>query len=136
MRSRNGLLACLVVLGLSCAASPATGGDSPTPCASATSQAELTACWGAESRAAIVKVNSALMRVEKRLTSKSMSEAVTLLGATQEKWSAYMDATCRFEAALFDGGSMAVTTESICRHRVARARESDLTRLEKELSER
>jgi uncharacterized protein YecT (DUF1311 family) len=65
-----------------------------------------------------------------------MSEGVTRLGEAQEKWLAYMDATCRFEAALFDGGSMAVTTESICRQRVATARASDLTRLEKELSER
>ena len=95
------------------------------PCADAVTQAESTACWSREARAAEAQAAEAFDRLTETLGSQAAATS-SLAATAEEQWVRYRDASCALQAARFGGGSAAPRAVAICRWRLARAHAADL----------
>ena len=96
------------------------------PCASATTQAEMTRCWGEAAAAAEERSAAAYQKLSAWLRERQQDNVTTMFRETQARWEAYRDMQCASVAAVFEGGSIADLQTAQCRLRLAEGRTRDL----------
>ena len=96
--------------------------DTADPCASATTQLALNACWGEQARVSDSLETAQLQVAIEYLKARKQADAVTALEAAEQAWKLYVDAQCKAEMAAYAGGSAAPMIGAGCRRRESRAR--------------
>lgn len=105
---------------------PSSDTPVPQPCASATTQAEMTQCWGDAAAAAEQRSGAAWASVMKWLEERQQPDAASMLGEAQARWETYRDAHCGGVAAVYEDGSLAGLQQQQCRFRLAEERRREL----------
>ncbi len=90
------------------------------PCEAAQTQRALDACWAARATQADSELRDATALVDAEI--RRLGAGAKPLARVQAAWGAARDATCAFEAALYEGGSIAPMIASECADRMTRAR--------------
>lgn len=104
-----------------------------TPCADATDQRTMTACWSNASRTEEERVDAALKKLDALFASKTSPAARQQLQDDQRRWQEFVEGHCGLYGELLDGGSAAPMTVAVCRWQLAQARMQQLALLTDEL---
>lgn len=134
MGSRNLAPALSLVIATSlatagCLRAQAGGVSDADPCAHATTQRELTACWSEAAAAQEDLLIRRLGQIRERIGESGRDQLGPALEDAQARWSRYRDAHCRMFAMAWEGGSGEAMARAICRHRLAAGRREELQRL-------
>jgi uncharacterized protein YecT (DUF1311 family) len=140
MESKLALVGSWVMLMSICtyalAADNTHGANTPataTPCEDASDQRTLTACWSKASRVAEELVDAALKKATELLASRT-GPSTQRLQDDQRRWRAYVEGHCGLYGELFDGGSAAAMSVSVCRWQLAQVRIQQLADLTYEVN--
>ncbi len=93
-------------------------------CASATTQSAMTACAGAELKAADAGLNKTYQEIMRRL--RGQDDSVKLLTTAELGWIKFRDAECGFATNLAQGGSAYPMLVAQCRTRMTQERTRQL----------
>jgi uncharacterized protein YecT (DUF1311 family) len=104
------------------------------PCEEATTQRQMTTCWGNLAKETEQKTESRFDQLRKNLAVGALAEMVPVLENAQTKWREYRDAYCAAVERAYSGGSMAPMQKASCRVRVAEARNTELRALQTDLA--
>lgn len=94
-------------------------------CDSATTQADMTACYDATLKGADKKLNAVYREIESRLGDDP--DTRKLLVAAERAWIGFRDAECAFSASGGEGGSAYPMTVSMCLADLTAARTKQLS---------
>jgi uncharacterized protein YecT (DUF1311 family) len=112
------VLGCVFVLA-------ALAGASQTPppdCQNANTQTEMNQCAAEAFRRADRELNDTYSAIIKKLHAAPLSK----LRVAQRAWIQYRDANCDAATALYEGGSIAPMTHSLCLERITKSRTREL----------
>ena len=104
------------------------------PCAEATTQLQMTACWSSLAKEAERKVELLFRQLRTMLASGPLAEMALTLENSQTKWREYRDAYCEAVGLAYSGGSIAPMEKASCRVRVAADRDAELRALQTDLA--
>lgn len=93
---------------------------STNPCSAAQTQSDLNVCWRAQAARAESELATTHANAVAQLRKRGVEPAS--LEAVERSWTAARDATCAFETALYQGGSIAPMMASECVDRMTRQR--------------
>jgi len=107
------------------------------PCASATSQMEITQCWEDLAKKADANLTAVYQKVQKAIRAKIAEEkggplegyeqrALDKLRAAQIAWSHYREVECDAEEQQNEGGTIAPSIHAGCMKELAERRAGDL----------
>ena len=107
--------------------------DTPaTPCEDALDQSSMTACWSQASQSEEERVEATLKHLDELFASKRAA-ARPRLQDDQRRWREFVNGHCGLYGELFEGGSAASMTVSVCRWQLAQARLEQLGAMTDEL---
>jgi|KBSSwiStaDraftv2_1062776.scaffolds.fasta_scaffold197299_3 uncharacterized protein YecT (DUF1311 family) len=104
------------------AASPGQTG----PCDAAETQLELTRCWTDARHAAESKAQAAFAALADRVHRRNDTDLDRQFQTADERWTAFVEAQCSAQTALYKGGSMAALEDAHCRADLAEQRRQQL----------
>lgn len=93
-----------------------------SPCEDATTQTDMTICWGKEYKAADGRLNQAYREFAAKLDAEEKAQ----LKIAQTAWLKYRDTNCEFVADQYKGGTMRPMIAAICLTDVTEARTKEL----------
>src|SRR5262249_134325 len=104
------------------AGAPATQASSPSPApgtgeslaANAETQMQLNACWPGGAMETGARAQAQYERAQMWLREREQPGAASSLARSQRLWEQYRDAACEAAAAVYEGGTVAVTQRSHC----------------------
>ena len=113
---------------------PSTASQSPAEtadprCASATTQLEMTTCWGDVATEEEKGAEAAYVKVGGWLRDRMQDSVASALNDGQVQWRRYRDLHCAMVADVYEGGSIAGLQRVRCRAEVAAARRRELETL-------
>ena len=103
------------------AAAPVQG-----PCDAAATQLELTRCWTDARHAAESKAQADFAAMAALVHRRNDTDLDRQFQTADERWTAYVEAQCSAQAALYKGGSMAALEDAHCRADLAEQRRRQL----------
>jgi uncharacterized protein YecT (DUF1311 family) len=105
---------------------------SQDPCASASTEVEMTQCWGNVATTSERGVDDAERRLLEWLRQRQQAELASMFEEVQTQWEDFRDMHCEAVSSVYEGGSMAALQRARCRTRLAQQRQRDLDTIVKD----